>query len=396
MRITYGGNRVEIPLLFRIDVNQWDKEAERALPKIKNKQGYTSKEINRHIDEYESAMKETFARFEMVEKRLPDPEELKAVFSGLAGRKQKKTTPDNVLFRMDEFLTEGAKTWADGTIKKFKTFRTYISEYKSDFTYNDITENFINGFLDFLIEKKNYSNVSVKKYHRMLAWFLNWSTKKKYNTNLAYKDYKPKYKTIDKKLVFFTWDELMTLYEFKIPEEKAYLEKVRDVVCFCCFSSLRFSDVFGLKKHDITENSINVVTVKTTDPLVIDLNKYSKAILDKYKDFHFENGKALPVISHQKTNDYLKELGKLAEIDTPTTVTYMKGRERITETYPKHQLLSTHIGRRTFICNALALGIPAHVVMEWTGHSDYEAMAPYIAVADQTKAVEMTKFDTKQ
>ena len=65
-------------------------------------------------------------------------------------------------------------------------------------------------------------------------------------------------------------------------------------------------------------------------------------------------------------NDYLKELGELAEINEPIRETYYKGNERIDEVTPKYALLSTHAGRRTFICNALALGIPAQVVMKWT------------------------------
>jgi hypothetical protein len=31
--------------------------------------------------------------------------------------------------------------------------------------------------------------------------------------------------------------------------------------------------------------------------------------------------------------------------------------------------------------------------MKWTGHSDYKAMTPYIAIADNTKAAAMKKFD---
>lgn len=49
--------------------------------------------------------------------------------------------------------------------------------------------------------------------------------------------------------------------------------------------------------------------------------------------------------------------------------------------------------RRTFICNALSLGIPANVVMKWTGHSDYKAMKPYIDIADDIKANAMSKFN---
>ena len=60
----------------------------------------------------------------------------------------------------------------------------------------------------------------------------------------------------------------------------------------------------------------------------------------------------------------LKELGELAEINEPVRETYYKGNERIDEVTPKYALLSTHAGRKTFICNALALGIPAPVVMK--------------------------------
>ena len=91
--------------------------------------------------------------------------------------------------------------------------------------------------------------------------------------------------------------------------------------------------------------------------------------------------------------DYLKELGELAEINEPVRETYYKGNERIDEVTPKYALLSTHAGRRTFICNALALGIPAQVVMKWTGHSDYKAMKPYIDIADDIKANAMNKFN---
>lgn len=33
--------------------------------------------------------------------------------------------------------------------------------------------------------------------------------------------------------------------------------------------------------------------------------------------------------------------------------------------------------------------------MEWTGHSDYKAMKPYIKIADQEKAKAMKKFDER-
>jgi site-specific recombinase, phage integrase family len=118
------------------------------------------------------------------------------------------------------------------------------------------------------------------------------------------------------------------------------------------------------KRSDIKGDYMEVTTVKTSDSLIIELNDHSRAILEKYKDVEFENDKALPVITNQKMNDKLKELAELAEINDPVHQTYYKGNERIDEVIPKYALRGTHARRRTFICNALALGIPPQVVMK--------------------------------
>ena len=63
------------------------------------------------------------------------------------------------------------------------------------------------------------------------------------------------------------------------------------------------------------------------------------------------------------------------------------------ETSPKCDLIGTHAARRTFIGFALSSGIPPQVVMKWTGHSDYQAMKPYIEIAEKTKADAMKLFE---
>ena len=93
-------------------------------------------------------------------------------------------------------------------------------------------------------------------------------------------------------------------------------------------------------------------------------------------------------------NDYLKELGELAEINEPVSETYYKGSSR----YRHHYHPNTHCwvpmpGEGLSSVTALALGIPAQVVMKWTGHSDYKAMKPYIDIADDVKASAMNKFN---
>ena len=205
--------------------------------------------------------------------------------------------------------------------------------------------------------------------------------------------FKPKLKSTPKKVIYLTWKELVQLRDYQIPPIKQYLERVRDVFLFLCFTGLRYSDVFNLRRSDVKENHIEITTVKTADSLIIELNNHSRAILDKYKDVAFENYKVLPVITNQKMNDYLKELAEMAGIDEPVRETYYKGNERIDVVSPKYALLGTHAGRRTFICNALSLDISPQVVMKWTGHSDYKAMKPYIDIADKVKANAMDKFN---
>ena len=238
-------------------------------------------------------------------------------------------------------------------------------------------------------------NGTVKKQLGFLKWFLRWATAKGYNTENTYQSFKPKLKTNDNKVVFLDWDELMTVSNFDIPEHKKYLDRVRDVFCFCSFTSLRYSDVANLRRSSVKPDHIEVVTIKTGDNLIIDLNDYAKAILKKYENDSFPDDLALPVISNQRMNEYLKELGEMCGIDEPVSITYYKGNQRYDEVYPKHALIGTHTARRTFISNALMLGIPPQVVMKWTGHSDYKAMKPYIDIADRAKAESMRMFNKK-
>ena len=227
----------------------------------------------------------------------------------------------------------------------------------------------------------------------LLKWFLRWCARKGLLSDAAILDTGLKLKTTRKKVIFLEWDELMTLYRFQVPEDSRHLSAIWDVFCFCCFTGLRYSDMAALKRSQIVNDAIVITTVKTSDTLKIELNDYSRAILEKYRDEKYPGGHALPMASNQKMNTGLKELCELAGIDSPVTQTYYRGSERIEETVPKYALIGTHCGRRTFICNALMLGIPPQVVMKWTGHKDYSAMRPYIDVADAAKAEAMERFN---
>ena len=400
MRVNFASKRIEFTTGYRIDSAKWDADKQRVKNGCSNKLKQSASEINASLLEYYTEIQSIFKRFE-VEDVMPTPEQIKEAFNALRKpvseepKPKKEALPCDFFQVFDDFVEDCGRqnNWTDSTFEKFAAVKNHLTNFREGLTFEFFDERGLNDYVGYLRDVKEMRNTTIGKQLSFLKWFLRWAFKKGVHQNNAYDSYKPKLKSTQKKIIFLTWDELNRLREFKIPSNKQALERVRDVFLFQCFTGLRYSDVFNLRRSDIKGDHIEVTTVKTSDSLIIELNNHSKAILDKYKDVAFENDKVLPVITNQKMNDYLKELAEMAEIDEPVRQTYYKGNERIDDVTPKYALLGTHAGRRTFICNALALGIPPQVVMKWTGHSDYKAMKPYIDIADDIKANAMSKFN---
>ncbi len=400
MRVNFASKRIEFTTGYRIDAAKWDADKQRVKNGCSNKLKQSASEINASLLEYYTEIQSIFKRFE-VEDVMPTPEQIKEAFNALhkpvseEPKPKKEALPCDFFQVFDDFVEDCGRQndWTDSTYEKFAAVKNHLTSFREGLTFEFFDERGLNDYVGYLRDVKEMRNTTIGKQLSFLKWFLRWAFKKGVHQNNAYDSYKPKLKSTQKKIIFLTWDELNRLREFKIPSNKQALERVRDVFLFQCFTGLRYSDVFNLRRSDIKDDHIEVTTVKTSDSLIIELNNHSKAILDKYKDVAFEDDKVLPVITNQKMNDYLKELAEMAGIDEPIRQTYYKGNERIDEVTPKYALLGTHAGRRTFICNALALGIPPQVVMKWTGHSDYKAMKPYIDIADDIKANAMSKFN---
>jgi len=397
MRILYAAQRVDFTTGYRIDIAKWDLKKQRVKNNCTNKLQQSASDINSDLDKFSTDIQTIFKEYE-IQGILPTPKQLKEAFTNRQNKIVKEQQGDMFIHLFDEFILESGSqnNWATGTIKKFNAVKNHLKSFDENITFQSLDENRLIEYSNHLRDKRDLRNSTIEKQIKCLKWFLRWATKKGYNKNNAFQSYRPKLKTIPKKVIFLSWEELTQLKECKIPKTKQYLERVRDVFLFQCYTGLRYSDVSNLKRSDVKENHIEITTIKTTDSLNIDLNNYSRSILDKYKDEHFMKGRALPVISHQKMNEFLKDLAEMAGIDELIRETYYKGNERIDDITPKYALLSTHAGRRTFICNSLAMGIPAHTVMKWTGHSDYKAMKPYIDVADKDKQKAMTIWDKKE
>lgn len=399
-RIRWASGRIlAFAVGYSVDIAKWNTQTQRCVANTSHgKKRIPASTINRAIQTMEANILECFRFFE-TKGKIPTREELRDEYKHRAGIKNKKDKAQMLLLEVfDIFVQEQGRNnlWTKATHQKFATMRKHLMGFDRYLALDDLTNQTLHNFVAYLREDLDLRNSTIVKKISFLRWFLNWATAEGYNKNVAYKAFAPKMKNAERTIVFLEWEELMTLYELDLDQaENKTLREVRDVFCFCCFTSLRYSDVANLRRSNIQRNHLVLTTVKTSDSIRIDLNKYSRAILEKYAGTEYPNGLALPVISNQKMNQYLKELGKRAGLTSPITMTYYKGGVRHDETYPKSQLLTTHAARRTFICNALMMGIPPDIVMRWTGHSDYNAMKPYIAIADSAKQEAMSLFDKR-
>lgn len=419
MSITVRGARYLTSTGYKISPAKWDANKQQTRKGCSNAAGMTWTAINSAL----SKIAEHFATYEgecIAADLHPDTEALKLEFARNFGRTKnlptKETAPTLGLYDYYDMFTKDmgeTNNWTTGTYQKFAALKGHLTAFNPSLSFADLTEKGLTAFIAFLRDKKDMKNTTIGKQWGFVKWFLRWATNRGYNTNTAFQAFAPKLKTTPKKVIFLDWPELMRVYNYEIPangvevtltdmEGKEYvktvhdaaaIEKTRDIFCFCCFTSLRYSDAANLKRADISGDTLTITTVKTADTITIELNKYALSILEKYADRADLGGYVFPHLTNQRMNIYLKDLCELCGINQPITQTYYKGSQRYDETTPKYELMGTHAGRRTFICNALMLGIPAEIVMKWTGHSDYKAMKPYIDVTNSAKAKAMDLFN---
>lgn len=386
MFVTYQHKKFSYSLGFSVEKSKWDNVSQRVKRNTTHgKKLIPAAKINAAIQHAEDVLQTISATY------TPPP--TIEVFKNDVGRAlgRKTTLNDQNFFDLyttyinTEKLESG---WGKGTIYKHQRLLKEWKEFDPTVTVDDINEDLLNRFRDFQIAL-GHQNETVKKKLSMSKWFFRWLLSKGIIKDACFTAYKVKLKKASKVVVFLKWDELMRLYNYDF--ENPYLSRVRDVFCFCCFTGLRYSDAHELQKKHIYDGAIHIVTAKTNDKLTIELNNYSTTILDKYKDL--EGERALPVISNQKMNVYIKEACKLCGINEKLTNIFYRGNVKYEETKEKWEMIGTHAGRRTFVCNALMLGISPTVVMKWTGHSDYKSMKPYIDIADDAKRSAMQMFN---
>ncbi len=260
MRVMFGGKRIEFTTGYRIDIAKWDKDKQRVKNGITNKLKQSASEINTELQYYYAEIQNVFKEFE-VQNTFPTTEDVKTLFNTrLKPRISENTQNDLVQSVFIDFVKERSvqNNWTKSTHKKFATVKRHLENFNDKLCLQDISEDILNDYVAFLQMEKDMRNSTIRKQLEFVRSFLRWCSKKGYNVNPAFEDFKPKLKNVKNGIIFLTWEEQRKLIDLKLPESKQYLERVRDVFIFCCFTGLRYSDVYNLKHSNIKQDHIEI------------------------------------------------------------------------------------------------------------------------------------------
>lgn len=283
------------------------------------------------------------------------------------------------------FLEKKKGILTEGTLKEYKTIFKSLWDfqiYKSTtLSFNDFNQSFFNEYERFLINKKNpfakergLLNDTIYKYCSTLKSFLEWCFDEKF---ISHRESFSRTKTKIKKkakneIVALTEEELFQIHNYDL-KNNIRLEHVRDLFCFGCFTGQRFSDIMRFNKQDLSGSKWSFISYKTKKRVTIPFAGFISnglQILEKY-NYHF------PIISNQKFNDYLKEIGELAGIDNVVRIIRFSGIKEIEMRYPKHEFMSSHMARRTFVTLMIEKGVPLTMIQKITQHSDLRTLLKY-------------------
>lgn len=394
-RVKWDGCRrkVAVNIGYNIDPAFWSAETCRCVARsFHGKRRVPASEINAEIARHEKAAQAAAADFTA----SPTVEEYRAALHRYLGRRSSFAEGTDVLSCLTAFImSESARSgWSDNTRHSVSGLRAHLRGFQeargSELRPDDFSTDVLSDFAAYL-RGKGLKDSTVEKWFSVLFWFFNWCSKSGRMASADFRDFSLRIKPAASDVVFLDWDELQKVMNTELPKA---LERTRNAFLLQCFTGLRYSDLAALRTSDVSENAITLTTQKTADHLRIELNKYSRALLEKHKGDKNAKDRPLPVPPNQVMNRQLKEIGELCGITVPVHRTWYESGKRKDEILPKWKVLGTHAGRRTFVCLMLRLGVPATTVMQWTGHSDYKAMLPYIAVSDSAKAEAMSKLDS--
>lgn len=363
----------------------WSDKKQRVLPRHP-----LARTINSKLDRIEEAARvcheqisvvDDYVRFdklrEMMRKEISGEKQTGSIFEFYPGLRNKKmTTPG--------YSKDSIKPY-DNSIHNLKLFAK--KKRLSDIVFSDFTRPFLEGFEMFLVRRGLKNNYISTLTGKTLS-ILRQAAKEGLIKEKAFVDFKPSVKSEQTTAIYVTSQELELMMEKEIPLER--LERVRDVFVAAACTGLRHSDYAKINDDNIRSKQgyemLYVFPKKSKEEITIPVHRITRQVLDKY-------GGSLPVISLQKMNDYLKEIGRLfdflcQDVGRVGTTGGIKSSTKV----KRWELLSTHTARRSFATNAYLSGWDMYLIRSITGHKNEKDLINYIRVSKEENALRIARM----
>lgn len=284
---------------------------------------------------------------------------------------------------------------------KLKSFEEFIGK---KLKLVDIDLKTHSELIKYLRSEENLGENTIGGIIDNLKAFMREAEKLGYKTNLAFKDKNFNSPSFKPKDIFFNEEEIETIRKFHF-EFDSYLDNARDWLIIGCWTGLRVSDLLHLSKSDIKKGFIDNTNFKTDIPVTIPIHPHVKEILDK------RNGNFPRKISDQNFNDYIKKVAQeigFYEVTNGSKMSFVKNKKgepildedgkktfrKISGTYPKWELVTSHICRRSFASNLYGK-IDTLTIMKITGHATEKQFLSYIKMSPKHHAEKLSEFWAK-
>lgn len=285
------------------------------------------------------------------------------------------------------------------TIQHYTTTQNKVKDFEEHIGNKikllEVNLKFHSNFIDFLDSAQKLNPNTIGGYVDDIKLFCRNADNKGYEIPNDYKlqeFYSPTNKTND---IYLKETEIKAIYDTHF--EQDYLDNARDWFIIGLRSGLRISDILTLSKKDIVDGFIQIQTKKTDYPVIIPLHRDVKEILAK------RQGEFPRIISDQNFNLYIKEVAKIAGLTekvegakiTKIIIEENGKKEEIHRKnfgkFPKHELVSSHICRRTF-ATLLYGKIDTLTIMKITGHQTEKQFLGYIKVTPKEYAQKLKDY----
>jgi len=268
-------------------------------------------------------------------------------------------------------------------IDKLKDFET---TQRRTYLVKDVNETFLEDFTGYY-QQRGYAQNTIKKDFTIVKSICRHARNRDVETS---KDLDTlTIKKEDKEKIYLTLKEIEAIENATFESEA--LSNAKDWLIISCYCGQRVSDFLRFTKDMLRiENDITVIDFKQQKTgKLMELPLHPK-ILELLKK---NNGNFPRKISDQRYNEYIKEVCKEAKITQKVKGSKMNKdtKRKESKLYPKYELISSHIGRRSFATNNYGK-IPTAYLISITGHSTEAMFLEYIGKTQNEQAKGIVKY----